>query len=254
MPKVEQPRPKFQWRTALRVTVWGLALAAVGFAAKEARSFLRSDPRFGLADLEVRGATYTSRARIDAVFAPDFSRSLYDIPLDERRRHLLAIDWIRTASVSRIWPSRIVVSLTERTPVAFAKLAIAGSSHYRLGLLDQEGVLLSLPAKSHFRLPVLSGVTEEQSEKDRAARVNAMHHLLEDLAGDAKSVTEVNAANIADMRVIADLNGQGVELWLGDQHYRSRYRNFLKHYEDIRRHSDNASVFDLRLDDRILAR
>ena len=46
MPKLEQPQPKFQWRTALRVTVWGLGLAAVGFAAKEARSFLRSDPRF----------------------------------------------------------------------------------------------------------------------------------------------------------------------------------------------------------------
>jgi hypothetical protein len=50
------------------------------------------------------------------------------------------------------------------------------------------------------------------------------------------------------------VNGQGVELWLGDQHYRSRYLNFVQHYRDIRLHSEQASVFDLRLDDRILAR
>jgi hypothetical protein len=54
--------------------------------------------------------------------------------------------------------------------------------------------------------------------------------------------------------VIADVNGQAVELWLGDQRYRSRYVNFLNHYGEIRRHSERASVFDLRLDDRIFAR
>jgi hypothetical protein len=41
---------------------------------------------------------------------------------------------------------------------------------------------------------------------------------------------------------------------VGDQHYRSRYMNFVDHYPEIRRHSDQASVFDLRFDDRILAK
>jgi len=41
---------------------------------------------------------------------------------------------------------------------------------------------------------------------------------------------------------------------MGDQHFRSRYRHFVSSYEEIRKHSDQASVFDLRLDDRILAK
>jgi hypothetical protein len=81
-----------------------------------------------------------------------------------------------------------------------------------------------------------------------------MRHLLSDLGPQAKDISEVNSASTRDLRVIADVNGQAVELWLGDQRYRSRYVNFLNHYGEIRRHSERASVFDLRLDDRIFAR
>ena len=41
---------------------------------------------------------------------------------------------------------------------------------------------------------------------------------------------------------------------MGDEHFRSRYLHFVNNYEEIRKHSEQASVFDLRLDDRILAK
>ncbi len=77
------------------------------------------------------------------------------------------MDWVNTASMLRVWPNRIVVTVTERAPVAFAKLPIAERSRYRFALIDTEGVLLSLPPRVRFRLPVLSGVTEEQTEAER---------------------------------------------------------------------------------------
>jgi cell division septal protein FtsQ len=144
--------------------------------------------------------------------------------------------------------------VTERVPVAFAKLPIAGTSRYRFSLIDSEGVLLSIPPRVRFRLPVLSGVMEEQSEADRRVRVKAMQHLLDDLGPQAKDISEINAASTLEMRLIAEIDGHAVELWIGDQHYRSRYRHFVNNYEEIRKHSEQASVFDLRLDDRILAK
>jgi hypothetical protein len=84
--------------------------------------------------------------------------------------------------------------------------------------------------------------------------VKAMEHLLEDLSSSAKDISEINAASLQDMRVVAEIDGQGVELWIGDQHYLSRYSNFVNHYKEIRAHSAAGGVFDLRLDDRILAR
>jgi cell division protein FtsQ len=257
------PKQKFNWRMGVRIFAWTAIAAGAAWGGSEVNSFLLRDPRFQLAcadtepacaNLEIRGATYASRARIQNVFISDFGASVFKLPLAERRRRLLAVDWVNSASISRVWPNRIVVSITERQPVAFAKLPIAGTARYRFALIDGEGVLLSLPPRVRFRLPVLSGVMEEQTEADRRVRVKAMQHLLEDLGPEAKDISEVNATSTLDMRVITQIDRHAVELWIGDQRYRARYQHFLSNYEEIRRHSQEASVFDLRLDDRILAK
>jgi cell division protein FtsQ len=238
----------------LRLAAWACVFACAAWGAKQVESYLLRDPQFDFQDLQIGGTRYTNRARIQAVFAPDTGKSVFEIPLAERRRHLLAVDWVRTASVTRVLPDRIVVRVTERTPVAFARLPLAGSVRHWLALIDDDGVLLSIPPKVRFRFPVLSGVTEEQTDEERRLRVKSMEHLLADLGPQAKDISEVNSANPQDMRVIAEVDGQAVELWLGDRHYLSRYLNFLQHYEEIRRHAERAGVFDLRLDDRILAK
>jgi cell division protein FtsQ len=257
------PKPKVNWRLGARLVAWAGVVAGLAWGSTEVNSLLLRDPRFqfacgandpACANLEIRGAVYASRARIRNVFAPDFGASVFSMPLAERRRRLLAVDWVSTASISRIWPHGIVVTVTERSPVAFAKLPIAGTARYRFSLIDRQGVLLSIPARVRFRLPVLSGVMEEQTEADRSLRVRAMQHLLDDLGPQAKDISEISAASALDMRVIAEIDGHAVELWMGDQHFLSRYRHFVASYEEIRRHSDKASVFDLRLDDRILAK
>jgi cell division protein FtsQ len=264
MPKLlAPPKPKPTWRRAARLLVWAVGLAGLALGGRSVNSFLLHDPRFELecpaaapscANLEIRGAVYASRARIQSVFAPDSGASIFSIPLDERRRRLLAVDWVSSASLSRVWPRRIVVTVTERTPVAFAKLAMGGGSRYRFSLIDRDGVLLTIPPRVRFRLPIVSGVTEEQTEADRGLRVQAMQHLLDDLGPQAKDISEINAASMMDMRLITEIGGHAVELWIGDQHYRARYRHFLDHYDEIRKHSEQATVFDLRLDDRILAK
>jgi cell division protein FtsQ len=264
MPKPLAPsKPKWNWRLGVRLVAWTSIAAGLAWGGKEVNSFLLRDPRFqfacgasepACADLEIRGVVYANRARIQNVFSPDFGASVFKIPLPERRRRLLAVDWVSTVSVSRVWPRGIAVTVTERAPVAFAKLPIAGTTHYRFSLIDAEGVLLSIPPRVRFRLPVLSGVMEEQTEADRRLRVKAMQHLLDDLGPQAKDISEINAASTLEMRLITQVDGRAVELWIGDQRYRSRYLHFLNNYEEIRKHSEHASVFDLRLDDRILAK
>lgn len=251
------------WRIWLRVFVWSCACTGLAWGGIEVRSFMRADARFSLscdaqdatcASLEIHGVKYANPARIRSIFVKDYGASIFRVPLDERRRSLLGIDWVATAAISRVWPNRIVVTVTERTPVAFARLPIAGSTRNFLALVDAEGALMALPPRVRFHLPVISGLSEQQTDAERQLRVKAMQHLLADLGPRAQEVSEVNAASVQEMRVIAAVEGRGVELWLGDQHYLSRFQAFLAHYPDIRKHSENASVFDLRLDDRILAK
>ena len=67
----------------------------------------------------LQGLVYASRFKVQRVFAADFEHSVFSVPLAERRRRLLAIDWVEDASVSRVWPDRLVVRIRERKPVAF---------------------------------------------------------------------------------------------------------------------------------------
>jgi cell division protein FtsQ len=198
--------------------------------------------------LAISGLKYTSRAKVLRVFAGDFGRSVFGVPLDERRRRLLAIDWVEDASVLRVWPDRLMVEIHERKPVAFV--------FFRSGVLlvDSDGVLLDPPAQAQFTFPVLSGVREDEPDESRRDRVRALLRVQDDLGYMAKDVSEVNVADIDNIRIVAQVDQRALELILGDANYARRYQNFLSHYPEIRKRSPEVKTFDLRLDDRITAK
>src|SRR5579863_2283488 len=132
MARAEQTKG-IRWRLWLNLALVGVALAVVAYTARQVRSFMNTDPRFTLASPDERGAGLTmdgvvhaSRYRVLATFTPDFGHSVFLSPIAERRRRLLAIDWVEDASIARIWPNRMAVHIKERKPVAFVSLPAPG--------------------------------------------------------------------------------------------------------------------------------
>lgn len=257
------PKPvakkSFNWRLLLAILTGLMLFVSTAVAARRVQSILLANERFflepltdsGAPGVKVEGNRYASTDRILLTFATDMNKSVFSVPLAERRRRLLAIDWIEDATVLRIWPNQLIVKVRERHPVAFVKLPLGVSGQFRYMLIDSKGVLLGVP-REKFDFPVLTGVTEDQKEEDRRVRVLSMQQLLKELGpGAAGEVSEVNANTPQDMRVSARIGGRNVELWLGDRNYLARFQNFSNHFDEILRQSDKASVFDLRLDDRI---
>ncbi len=165
MPK-PAPRRQFPWKFIVSLSFWILILAGVAFAAKEVRQFVLTDPHFTVESSELGitflGVQHAPLARVKQVFASDLCLSAFHVPLDERRRKLLAIDWVSDASITRLWPNRLVVRIKERTPVAFVHLP-AG----RYLLIDAEGYLLTPPPRVRFDFPVMTGVSGAESEAER---------------------------------------------------------------------------------------
>jgi|SRR5579872_164643 len=249
-----------RWRLWLNIALGCVALLVVMYTARQVRRFAVTDPRFTLASPGARlpglssdGVVYASVSRVMGTFNGDFGRSVFLMPIAERRRRLLAIDWVEDASIARIWPNRVAVHIKERTPVAFVNLPEPRGTGSRVLLIDGEGVLLEQPAHSHFTFPVLSGVSEEQSEIARRQCVHAMLQLMDDLGGLGKDISEVNAETPDNLIVIMQIEGRALELVMGNRNYFRRLQNFLDHYPEIQRHSGNARAFDLRLDDRVTA-
>jgi len=241
-----------RWGLWLGVAGLGVAVVSTAWAGLKVRDYALTDPQFLLSRdtrdaITIQGLTYASRSKVLRVFAGDFGHSVFSVPLAERRRRLLAIDWVDDASVSRIWPDRLIIRIRERKPVAFV--------FFRSGvlLIDAHGVLLEPPPAAPFAFPVLSGVREDEPEESRRERVRCLLRVQEELGSMAKDISEVNAADPDNIRMVAQLNHRAVDLIMGDGNFGVRYRNFLNHYAEIQRRSPGARTFDLRMADRIAA-
>jgi cell division protein FtsQ len=241
---------RFNWRLTFGIV--GLAVVGVStaMAGYKVRQYVITDPQFNLSRdrkdaITIQGLVYASRSKVQRVFAGDFDHSIFAIPLEERRRRLLAIDWIEDASVSRVWPDRLVVRIRERKPVAFV------SSRSGVLLVDAHGALLEQPAQAQFSFPVLGGIREDGTDADRRDRVRAFMEFQQDMGFLSKDVSEVDAADPDNIRIISQVDHRAVTLLLGDGNFARRYQNFLNHYAEIRKRSPEAKAFDLRLDDRI---
>src|SRR6266568_7452992 len=130
----EKKGARFNWRFWLSAASWAFLLASTAVAARAVSRFALADPHFildrdaGVAlnshDFTITGLEHARRARVLRVFENDFGKNIFQIPIDERRHKLLAVDWVEHASVSRVWPNRIAVRIWERRPVAFVNLRL----------------------------------------------------------------------------------------------------------------------------------
>ncbi len=244
---------RWNWQVAAGIAGALLLTASAAMGALKVRKFVTTDPQFQLSRdrndaLRITGVRYASHAKVMRVFAPDFDHSVFLAPLGERRRRLMAIDWVEDASISRIWPDQLLVRIQERQPVAFV--------YRRAGILliDRYGVLLDPPAQAQFAFPVLSGVREDEGLEQRRERVRAFLRVQRDMGYLAKDISEFNTADLDNIRVVAQVGRRAVELMLGDENFGRRYQNFLSHYPEIEKRSPEVKLFDLRLDDRITAK
>jgi len=246
-------RSPIRWRMWLGIAGGGLLVATSAFAAMKVRQYVIHDPEFTISrdrpdSLTIEGLKYTNRAKVRRVFSADFGGSIFSVPLDERRRRLLAIDWVEDASVSRVWPDRLVVRLRERTPVAYVYFGTG------VLLIDAYGALLEPPPASHFGFPVLKGVRQDETEEQRRERVHTLLLFQQEMGYLAKDLSEVDISDAENIRVVTQMDRRAVELIMGDVNFANRYQNFANHYPEIHKHLPEAKIFDLRLDDRITAR
>jgi cell division protein FtsQ len=268
--KAKPPEPGPGWRGKIRtVLVWtGASVAAIVAiaVAYQIDEFLASGSQFilsGSADsvkpspnLMIGGVVYTPPGEVARVFAQDFGRSIYLTPLAERRRRLLTIDWVKDATVSRRWPNRLDVQITERKPIAFAMLPSMVGGRWAISetaLIDGEGVILRLPQRAQFSLPALFGIARRDPPAIRRVRTEQAVEFLHEIGSYAAQVSEIDVSDSENLTVTEMAQGRPLRLRLGDRNYLSKLSNFLTHYPDISRRLPGARTFDLRLDDHITA-
>ena len=166
-------------------------------------------------------ALYARAPRCSACSPADFDHSIFLVPLGERRRRLLAIDWVEDASVSRVWPDRLVVRHPERKPVAFVLLPLRRAADR----LPRHPAGAAAPGAVH-----LPGARRRPRGRDRgrsaASGCASCLRVQEELGYLAKDVSEVNAADPDNVRIVAQVDNRALELILGDSNFARATRIF----------------------------
>jgi len=235
-----------------------VALALVGCFAWAARVYGEHAPRFYIDssdNIEVVGVNHASRSQVMDVVREDLiARNVFSVSLDDCRRKLEQIPWIESATVMRLLPNRIAVSLAERTPVAFV---LIGS---KTGLIDADGVIMGPPAsrQSAYRFPVIRGIADNEALSSRAAVMKIYTHLVRELdSGDpdqrfTRDLSEVDLADPEDVKVTVSDDGGTVLVHLGASDFLEHYKLYAAHIGEWRRQYHNVQSVDLRWEGQII--
>lgn len=247
-------------RGLIIATFASIGLVALLWGAIQLEHFLISDPQFTLAvppdageaspAVEIIGVTNSARENIASLFDKDYGQSVYLMPLRQRRDDLLRLQWVKEARVTRIWPNRLQIRITEREPVAFVQLP--GESE--LPLIDTDGFILRPEVQGSFNLPILTGITRQQSDEDRRVRVRRLRKLINDSGELSAKISEVDATDPDNLKVMQDAGGKAVTLIIGNRYFKRRLEKFKQNAEDLLRRDPAKTTFDLRVDGSIYAR
>lgn len=236
-----------------RILAGAAAAACLGFALYEGVTYLLYSPSVLLesADqIEIRGNRFVQPDAVDEKFSADLGRSVVRVPLTARREALESLPWVEVAHVQRVMPNRILVEITERTPVAFLR---AGND---LALVDAHGVILDRPVDGEFKFPVVSGMSESMPRDAREQRMTLYTQFMKEIEqiqpGAQDRVSEADLSDAGDLRVTltglgaASASAAPVLVHFGDSDFGNRYRLLTQHIDEWRASAGNVDSVDLR--------
>lgn len=258
-------------RIAAALALLILAGAAV-VALLLIRTYLLHDEHFVIdspSSVQLEGNIHVTRAQMLSVFGEDVERTIFAMPLSERRAELERLPWVEHATVMRLLPNRVRVRIVERRPVAFVRQGA------KIGLVDAHGVLLEMPgfgdddagirAMERYSFPVITGIAANDPLSTRSARMNLYMCFISALdAGREKvsaKLSEVDLSDPEDVKaVIPDTDSPtaagghplDVLVHFGSDKFLDRYKKYEEHLAEWRGQYPKLASVDMRYERQVV--
>ena len=219
------------------------------------RSYLLRSPKFAIGIKEIQGLRHLSESQVllKAKEIEEQNRSLFALDLDSLRTSVELLPWVRTATVQRVWPDRLMIQVTERVPIAFARIDDSTQ------LVDEEGGLLESKSEGlpDFDFPVLMGL-ESGFETELLARnrkrIELYRRLLRELdengAGLTRDLSEVHLQDAGSVSIV--LNDDTVLVHIGADHFQERFRRYLAMSRELKQKYRLLESVDLRFENQVV--
>lgn len=241
---------KYSW-LAVRIAAIVLALS---YGAYRSVVLIAAASTLQISHMTVRGQGRLSTGEVLALVEGLRGRNILSVDLDEWQQRLLSSPWVESATIRRVLPSSVEITVHERRPVGIGRL---GTSMY---LIDAQGVIIDEygPAHADIDLPIIDGLAASPRDggsivnvarAEFASRVIAALGARPDIL---KRVSQIDVSDLHDAVVILD--DDTALLRLGDADFVARLQQYIDLAPALRDRLSAIDYVDLRFDERLYVR
>lgn len=189
-----------------------LVACAMLLSARLCYLYMAQPERFPIHSVSIAATwQHITHQELEAVLAPYLKASFFSLPVTQLQKTLNQLPWIAKATVERIWPDTVKITLEEKKPVAIWEDA----------LLTEDGQLFNQnPDHTGYNLPVLKG-PEAQHEQ--------VLQVFQKL-GKILSIYDLSASTLQlrDNQAWVLTLSNGIHIHLGKQSLEARLLRFCK--------------------------
>ena len=207
-----------------------------------------------ISHLVVRGHERLSAGEVLALVDGLRGQNILSVRLDDWQQRLLASPWVNGATIRRVLPSTVEITVQERRPMGIGRIGTA------LYLIDGAGVIVDEygPAYADIDLPIIDGLGTAPDQggtlvdplrAEFAGRVIAALSVRPEIAG---RVSQIDVSDLHDAVVILD--GDTALLRIGDTEFVERLQQYIDLAPALHERMAAIDYVDLRFDERLYVR
>ena len=211
-------------------------------------------PALQVGHLTVRGNERLSTGEVLALVDELRGQNILTVRIGDWRQRVLTSPWVEDASIRRVLPSTLEITVKERRPMGVGRIGTA------LYLVDPHGVIVDEygPNYADIDLPIIDGLSGppprasgliDGARAEFAARVLAALGAKPELA---KRVSQLDVSDVHNAVVILD--GDTALLRLGENDFAERLQQYIDLAPALRERVATIDYVDLRFDERLYVR
>lgn len=191
---------------------------------------------FAVEQVNIQGNYFTSEIDVLGVIGLDGDTSIIGYNVDTIRDELQTLPWVKFASVQKIYPDQLNITLTEHQPIALWQY------NGEVNIIDKDGNII-LPYRSNFKdyLPLIVGRGAQNNAKTLFAAMEQFQNVKDRVKAYIR---------IGDRRWDLVLDN-GVRIKLPEDNYEKRLSQMIDIDKKENLLSRDILSVDLRLDDRV---
>ena len=226
----------------------------VGYGTYRGVTLIAAASSLQISHLTVRGHERLSTGEVLALVEGLRGQNILAVTLDEWQKKLLSSPWVETATIRRVLPSTVEISIHERRPMGIGRL---GTAMY---LIDARGVIIDEygPSYADIDLPIIDGLATSPRDGGSIidqARAEFAALVIGTVAGRQEIAKRISQLDVADLHdAVAILDGDPALLRLGDTDFIARLQQYIDLAPALRERLNAIDYVDLRFDERLYVR